>query len=414
MKRKCGKLRLRQGLMALLLAVCVQAGNAFAQEASLVEVLHTGGMAAYQDALSDSIQVLNETVTVDGVKLTATGLVYDGERFAIGWTAENLQQDAALVTFEAVRVGGEVLTPSTELPAVSWLPNVFGLDSVSMPVESITGGMQAEVNGKNWQGRVPVEIVVTVKRPEKPVAVVDAELYKTHADERVREQYVNMRFRMEQFWLTVAGEDALDPAAWERDGYMVVDCKGQYYINGMFYNEVELLGIEASGSGLVKAPQMRSERVSISAMLDVDAAMAHVTVLEPDDVIDLQDCTVHIKRVKFSPISTVIEYDLIPAEGYQSFEGAAFLMQRYYHIGVLDGEGNPLKTRNGPQMQAVHRNGTDVQQREGGSWYGHCELYLDGLLEWPYCIRLIPSGSMDDESLARYEAFAEAVLIFLP
>ena len=145
MKRMRGKTWPKWCLVALLLAVCVQAGTAFAQGTSLVEFLHTGSADGHQDALSDSIQALNEEITVDGVAITATGLVYDGERFAIGWTAENLRQEAALVTFEAVQVGGEALLPISGLPVATWLPTGFGLDSVNLPVAQITGGLPAEV-----------------------------------------------------------------------------------------------------------------------------------------------------------------------------------------------------------------------------------------------------------------------------
>ena len=215
-------------LLALTMALAVTAVSA-APAQSFDDLLAEYGLDPSDPAVQSHMLRIGQSVRVLDMELSIEGLYYDGERFLIGWKTDNLRpEQPALVLYTNVRLGGISADADADFPISLWWPQAFGL---SIPGDPLNGLMDAfyreDAQEYGLQGMQEVTAEFTVKRPHRPIAVVDAEIYTLVKDGVAKADVQSMLAAMEASGISVALEGDTDVKAWLDQGYLVVNCGGE-------------------------------------------------------------------------------------------------------------------------------------------------------------------------------------------
>lgn len=214
-------------VLLLLLALCVPAHAAPSQNWN--DFLLDERYAADAETASH-VLVLGQTEEVLDVALTLEGLYYDGDDFLLGWRMENLRpEEPALVLATDVFIDGTPHFAFADHPLSTWLPEMFGLFVAGDPINNLMKGYHAYMEDFDWSGEVEVSAYFTVKRPTKPIAVVDPEIHVAYDDEGTETDRQAMMEAMRTYGVTIAEPGDEDVDAWKEKGYLVLNRYGEHY-----------------------------------------------------------------------------------------------------------------------------------------------------------------------------------------
>ncbi|MCL2811714.1 MAG: hypothetical protein FWD25_07480 [Clostridia bacterium] len=208
---------------------------------------------AYAEVLTDENDyIIDQTAEALGMALTLETLYYDGVTFHLDYRAENLRPETpALVLYTKVMVDGERVA-TTGHPAAHWYPHVFALFMGDEKIYNLSwASFIAQVNEYAWQGEVEVTASFVVKRPTKPMVVVDDEV--TENDRQA------MLEAMRAHGVTIAGLDEMDADVWREKGYLVVNRYGWNTPDGEFV--------------VTDLSDVETEEVEITFRVDLDALL---------------------------------------------------------------------------------------------------------------------------------------------
>jgi len=176
-------------------------------------------------AVDESAEALDTRIGVEG-------LYYDGERLLIGWKTENLEPgQPVLVLYTNVRIGGISVGDFAyaDYPVSLWWPQAFGLSVAGDPLNGLMDAYYTE-DAKDFllEGTQEVEVSFTVKRPTKPLVVVDEDALIPYADADSEADRQSMLAAMEACGVTIAQAGELDVQAWMDKGYLPVNRGGEF------------------------------------------------------------------------------------------------------------------------------------------------------------------------------------------
>lgn len=176
-------------------------------------------------AVSESAEALDTQISVDG-------LYYDGRCLLIGWKTENLKpEQPVLVLYTNVRVGGISVGnyADADYPVSIWWPQAFGLSVTGDPINGLMDAFYtADAADFLLQGTQEVSVAFTVKRPAKPLVVIDADILTPYADADTETDRQTMLAAMDACGVTIASADELDVQTWMDKGYLVVNAAGEF------------------------------------------------------------------------------------------------------------------------------------------------------------------------------------------
>ncbi|MCL2545063.1 MAG: hypothetical protein FWE77_04010 [Clostridia bacterium] len=234
-------------IVALLMLVCLLCAACFAYAQTL-----TNGYA------------IDQTVEALGVALTVETLYYDGVTFHLDWRTENLRPETpALVLYTEVTVDGVPVNAVADHPAAHWYPQVFGLFVADEAINNLAWCFLAQVEGYAWKGEVEVTSSFVVKRPTKPMVVVDPEIHVAYENEDTETDRQAMLEAMQAHGVTIAQPDEMDVEAWQKRGYLVVNRYGEHFLEDESVGRAALAGLDL--------PDAEEKEVKISFRVDLDA-----------------------------------------------------------------------------------------------------------------------------------------------
>lgn len=233
----------RAGLLIAAVLLLLLAGIAYAssQLGLLDALLQNQRNKEPSEALMESIIPLDVSKTVGDVKITLTGVAYDGDGLAIGYTCENLAPGTlAMVLYESAEANGKPME-SREF-GYRWVPDAFWWQSVAQglvsptppPLNPIIENKIGEFLEDPGDGQWQVKVNFLIKRFASEVVVVDTDAYIKEAflwawDEGQKAlsgggatAYASRLDRIRSFGIRVAEGDERDPALWIERGYTVI------------------------------------------------------------------------------------------------------------------------------------------------------------------------------------------------
>jgi len=386
------KKKLSTGLI-LAFALLTLALTAFAvSQTGLLNYL-VGGSEKASPELKDSLQVIDAAAEHDQIRLSITGAVYDGEKLALSWEAENLKpENPVMLSLASVTAAGEPVRPIFSSLDESWLPLLFGLQEEGFDRLKASGGMIGLMPSESMSGQMPVEVRLIIWRPAGPMVIVDEGLYPQENDDQDMRAYrVEKMALAEASGLEIAPQDQLDPGSWAKKGYVPLDADGSLLAGEAFTQDTGAL--------------------SLRFTLDADRALAVVhSPAEDQQEITLEDCTVRINRLRLTPLTTRVDIDLIPHDG--TAESALILQERY---------GSIIPTEKGEKLDFADMEFEDSRVRReisGGTWSYHVAALYPGLDSFPEEVTLSPRFSIfadardegiNEEDMRLIEAFEKAL-----
>ena len=359
----------RTAVFAILCALLLGLTVAYAvTRPAILNWLLGYGEANY--ALERSVQTVLAENSADHITARINGVVYDGYQFAFSYELENDQADQpVLVTVDSgALLNGQTVELNVSMydPKIVPDPRVDVLPVRRNPTDG--GGWSLPIH-QALHGEVTCEILFHVYRPIKGFAVVsDPEdgIYHLNAyDADVQAEILDSWNTLRSFKNTLIADNAdSDPEKWSQDGYTAIDSSGM------------ILGGEWN--------MRETARIPVTFHFNADTAIFYDFSHTED--IDLSDCTLHIRRLRFSPLTTIVDISLIPRENTQA--AAQALVKRYGPIDLLDENGAPLIYSDmgyefSPLPFATEHWG------DNGCWACTYSMEMPGLKAWPECIGLI-------------------------
>ena len=215
---------------SLLILAALLAATAYAAPTqSFDDYLADYGLDPSDPEVQSHVLRIGQSVRVLDMELSIEGLYYDGERLIIGWKTNNLRpEQPALVLYTNVRLGGISADADADFPLSLWSPRAFGLSVPDDPLNDLMGAFcREDAQEYDLRGIQEVTVEFTVKRPHKPVAVVDTEIYTLADNGFAKDDIQSMLAAMDACNVTVAPEGDTDVKAWQDNGYLVVNRGGE-------------------------------------------------------------------------------------------------------------------------------------------------------------------------------------------
>ncbi len=351
-------------VLALLLGLT---GMAYAAtQTGILEYLVGSEEKASED-LKGSVQTVTAEAFGDNIQIDLTGAIFDGDRLALSFTAENkMPGEIALVTLDTVTLNGKWVPINFQSFQDQWLPDVFTVDVAPVVRNPISGGMLSGVLVEDYTGIVQGEATFVVSRPVKEMVVVDPwmwyDMEEVIPDAEWRRDYEDRKGAIEQSGLKVADVFTMEAGYWLQEGYTPVNVSGHFLLDRAEYSELAPFyagpgyGERPAFSNVTnRAGQMQvTERITLSFTLDADAAKESRIEPELEDI-PLENGTVHFEKVAITPLSTLIEIRIYPKENTQEAKNA--LMDCYGAAWLCNANGEPI----------------DYMDMEGEGWKGYRE-----------------------------------------
>ncbi len=215
------------------------------------------------DSARKHVFVVDQKAEALGVELKTEALYYDGEVLDLCWRTNNLLAETpALVLYTQVMVDGVPVDAVADFPVSLWTPSVFGLFMAGDPINNLMWSCRVDAKEKAWKGEVEVTASFVVKRPTKPMVVVDPEIHVPYADASTETDRQATMAAMEAHGVTIAPLENMDPLSWQKKGYLVVNRYGEHFLAD------ELVGRAAlTGSDL---PDCQSEEVTMTFRVNLN------------------------------------------------------------------------------------------------------------------------------------------------
>lgn len=320
--------------------------------------------------LERSVQAVIAENSADHITARINGVVYDGYQFAFSYELENDQPDQPVLV--AVDSGAMLNGQTVGLNVDMYDPKI-----VPDPRQDLLPVRRNPTDGGGWSlpirqdlnGDVTCEILFHVYRPMKGFAVMsdpeDGIHHLNAYDADVQAEILDSWNTLRSFRNTlIADISDSDPERWCQDGYTVIDSSGM------------LLGGEWN--------MRETARIPVTFHFDADTAVFY-DFSDMQDIV-LPDCILHVRRLRFSPLTTIVDISLIPRENSQAATQA--LVKRYGPIDLLDENGAPLIYADmdyefSPLPFATEHWG------DNGCWACTYSVEMPGLKVWPQSIGLI-------------------------
>lgn len=391
-------------LMGILLALLMLPGGGLAEAAEHTELfwdyLTSYGIDAENEVqvsgtLRESVAPVDASLVADDVRLSITGAIFDGRFFAVGWLVENLRpENPAMVLCKTVEVNGQPVYALADFPWTSWSPGFTGLGIETEGRNRISFGMSGELSDMEAEAELTVRVTFAVKRPKGELVVVDPLVYDDASlEEGMRADWQAMLEALRASGVRIAEADALDPDAWAAQGYTVLNAGGQYYLDGEYWSEYDLSDISALHNIYYEGPVEESmetvEDVVIEFPMDAGECLSRVRDVTPREDIIEDDRAIRFTHVRLSPLTTFVEYEVIPAE--ETEEALAILTTGSAWPVMTDQDGKALAFSGAGTV--INHNGSDMRQRDDGTYYRETSRVWPGLMELPSGIRMTISGT---------------------
>ena len=332
--------------------------------------------------LEQSAQNITAENSADHIIARINGVVYDGYQFAFSYELENDQPDqpAMVVLDGSVLVNGQALGLNVSMYDPKLVPDTRQ-DILPVRRNPTDGGAWSLPIRKDLSGTVTCEVTFIVYRPLKGFAVVsdpeDAiyhlDVYDADEQAEIQDSWNTLR----NFKNTIIADPAdNDIERWSRDDYTVIDSNGQAYMSerdvGKEWDDENLFNLRETA------------RIPITFTFNTDTAVVYDYSAAED--IELSDCTVHIYRLRFSPLTTTVDVSLIPKENSKA--AAQELAKRYGPIDLLDENGAPLIYADMDYEFSPNPWVTE-QWKDNGGWACTYSIEMPGLEAWPESIGII-------------------------
>lgn len=340
------------------------------------------GPGSANRSLEQSAQNIMAEKSADHITARVTGILYDGYQFAFSYELENNQADqpALVVLDHTALVNGQALELNVSMYEPKLVPDVRQ-DVLPVRRNPTDGGAWSLPIKQKLSGDVTCEVTFNVYRPIKGFAIVsdleDGIHHLNEYDADVQAEILDSWNTLRGFKNTIIADSTKkDPETWFRDGYTVMNSDGEVYLGesdlGKSWDEAPLYNLR------------QTARIPVTFTLDTDTA----EVYDFSDTADvtLPDCTLHIRHLRFSPLTTLVDISLIPGEN--SPEAALELAERYGPIELLDENGAPLIFADMDYEFSPYPWATE-HWRDNGSWACTYRIEMPGLEVWPESIGLI-------------------------
>lgn len=252
----------------LLCLVCAAACALAAPTQNFRDFLADEGFDPNDKQVQSHVHFVDQTARAMDVELTVEGMYYDGDTLLIGWKTENLiPEEPALVLYTEVTFDGVPIWADADHPLSFWWPRMFGLFVAGEPINNLMWRFRTEdLERYNLHGEVDVVVYFTVKRPEKPIAVVDPDIHTPYDHEGMEVDRQAMVDAMRTYGVTIAEPGDLDVEAWKEKGYLVLNRYGEHYPKDESEGIAALTGMDM--------PDTKDQDVSITFRVDLDALAA--------------------------------------------------------------------------------------------------------------------------------------------
>ncbi len=335
-----------------------------------------GAQPAPGAPLMASVQKISGENAADHMTVRMDSLIYDGERFSFSYEVENDDPAfPALVAMEpSFLVNGEQVSLEEFLandakPALVPSARLDVLPVQRNPV--VCGGCSQRIP-EQLDGETACEMTFIVYRPKKAFAIVpDPDDLIFRMEDCAPEQQAEIQDVIDTYLsfqnAVLADQDALDPQKWFREGYSVI---------GGFTEVTEWIDPQEEGFDHL------TETARFTVVFRFDAGIRQVYDFSETADILLDDCTVRISSLRFSPLTTNVDVFLIPKENTE--EAAKALAQKYGPMDLTDGQGGPVAYA---EMDSIYENMPWASQYDG-QWRCRYLIQMPGLQEWPDSIGL--------------------------
>ena len=241
----------------------------------------------------------------------------------------------------------------------------------SLPIrQALTGEVTCEVT---FIVHRPTKGFVVVSSPEDPVYHLDE--YDTETQAEIQDKWNTLR-GFKNTLITDSNDN--DPERWAQLGYTVIDPDGNAY---MSENDLDL------GKTWEEAPLHNlRETARIPVMFTFNTDTTIVYDFSDHDSVELDDCTIRIHHLRFSPLMTIVDISLIPKENTQ--EAAQELVERYGAMDLVDESGQPLKYSSMDYEFSPNPWATE-HWKDNECWACTYMIEMPGLQEWPDSISLV-------------------------
>lgn len=258
-------------IIAIMTLICTlfMVSHSFAEPTQdLWDFLADEGFDTSDSQIRSHVFAVEQTQEALDVALTMEGLLYDGEHFILGWRTENLRPESpALVLYTEVTVNGATIQAYADHPVASWWPAMFGLFVAGDPINNLMGRFRVEdAHAYGWQGEVEVVAHFIVKRPTKPMVVVDPKIHEVYENEGTELDRQAMIHAMQSHGVTIAGLNDMDVAAWQDNGFLVVNQYGEHFLEDGSISSSALKGTDL--------PDAETKEVKISFRVNLDTLLA--------------------------------------------------------------------------------------------------------------------------------------------
>lgn len=214
--------------VALWVLLCMLLTSVFASAAptqNLLDFLQEEQFDTTDAAVLSHVCTIGRTKNALDVAITLEGLLYDGDTFLIGWRTENLRPlEPALILYTKVTMNGVPIWTNVDHPLSRWYPSMFGLFEAGDPINNLMGRFRIySPDEYDLHGEAVITAYFTVKRPRKPLVVVDPEIHVPYDDEIGKRDRHAMIAAMLECGITIAEPDQMNVAAWREKGYLVLN-----------------------------------------------------------------------------------------------------------------------------------------------------------------------------------------------
>lgn len=367
----------------VIAAVVLLSGIAVAYAITRPEILNW--LLGYEQAsapLEQAAQTVVAENSADYITARINSVVYDGYQFAFSYELENSQPDQPAM----VAIDGCVFVNGKELGL-----NVsnYDLRLVPDPRQDVLPVRRNPTDGGAWSlpirqeltGEVTCEVTFIVYRPMKGFVVMtdpeDPLYHLNDYDEETQAEIQDKWSTLRSFKNTlIADSNDSDPEQWAQQGNTVIYPDGSTYMSesdiGKTWDEAPLYNMR--------------ETARIPVKFTFNTSSAIVYDFSDTGDIELDDCTLRVHHLRFSPLTTIVDISLLPKENTQ--EAAQELVKRYGAIDLADGSGEPLNYSSMDYEFSPNPWATE-HWKDNECWACTYMIEMPGLQEWPDSISLV-------------------------
>lgn len=361
-------------VLATISALLILGGTALAVARPAVLNWLLGGSPA-SAPLEESVQPVFAAAEADGISISITSLVFDGERMDFSFALENRDPShPAMVALLQAQIDGQPVplhsSASPDQPKMVPSPH---LDILPVQRNPALGGGSCRIPAQRCASPL-CTLTFAVYRPQQRFAFLLApDGILAHSSSYSGDQLAEVN-------------DSLQTIRRFQNAVLLSD-EAEYTLGDTLVDE----------GGCLSDPHHthlnETARISLTFSFDASQAWSYDFSETPDR--RLTDCTVHVQQFRLSPLETVLELQLIPDENTEA--AARALADRYGAYSLTDASGIPVSYSS---MDFLSSNTPDVTQMNG-RWVCRYLSNMPGLLHFPKEIVI----STDRDELLRFTLY---------